>query len=182
MYKPLNRILRNGAPQEPACPGSERPLARRVGASIAAALAASACTTTAPTRLDQPQTVESAVQQPFEDLNLVRMEVPAVLRQAAHAPYAAPEPADCPGLAVAIGELDALLGPDLDRPPAEDEDEAEALISGLIRGAVGLPFGGVIRRVTGAAARDRDLRRAILAGVARRSFLKGLASSHGCPA
>ena len=54
--------------------------------------------------------------------------------------------------------------------------------AGAIRDAVGLPFRGVVRRLSGAEARDRELRAYVLAGIVRRAFLKGVAQAHDCPA
>src|SRR5690349_20682731 len=61
---------------------------------------------------------ESAVVQaaatPFTDLNLVRAEIPEVLKAAQKDPYGSPADQSCPGLAAAVQALDATLGADLD--------------------------------------------------------------------
>jgi hypothetical protein len=100
------------------------------------------------------------------------------------APYATPEPATCAALAPRIAELDLALGHDLDDPSAMTslDSMAGALVSGAIRDAVGLPFRGVVRRLSGAEARERELRAYVLAGIVRRAFLKGVAQAHDCPA
>jgi hypothetical protein len=49
-----------------------------------------------------------------------------------------------------------------------------SLLGGLI------PFRGVIRQLTGANAEREKMERAIYAGLARRSFLKGYAQGIGC--
>ena len=148
-------------------------------AVLAAAL--SACATGEPARLEKTNGVGQAVQQPFRDLNLVRDDVPEVLRLAVQAPYALADPVRCEDLIRDIATLDQVLGPDVDQPRTTVDGSGEALASSLVRGVVGLPFGGVVRNLTGAAARERDFRRAIVAGLARRSYLKGVARTLRCP-
>lgn len=43
-----------------------------------------------------------------------------------------------------------------------------------------VPYGGVVRAITGAGKRDQALVNAALAGWERRGYLKGLAHSRGC--
>ena len=45
-----------------------------------------------------------------------------------------------------------------------------------------IPFRGVIREVTGAAAAQREWDAAVDAGIARRGFLRGVARMRGCRA
>lgn len=58
--------------------------------------------------------------------------------------------------------------------------DATQILTGAVSGALSLPYRGIIRRVTGADRRERLLRRAILAGMVRRGFLKGAAHAAGC--
>ena len=44
-----------------------------------------------------------------------------------------------------------------------------------------VPYGGVVRFVTGANKKDKALRQAVLAGYARRGFLRGVELSLKCP-
>lgn len=124
----------------------------------------------------QAERAGAAIEQPFRDLSLLQEVAPEALIRAAAAPY---KPAsDCAALRAEIVELDKVLGPDVDEPqPAA----GSTLVADLIGGAIGLPFRGVVRQVTGAAARDRALRAGVLAGMARRGFLKGAASRMACP-
>lgn len=121
-----------------------------------------------------------AVSQPFRDLALLRSQTPPVLVQAAAAPYAAPAPANCAGLTAEITALNDALGPDLDTLPAKGpgfaEDTAIAALGGLFK----LPFRGVIRKVSGAERMEREKARAVLSGMVRRGYLKGLAGAAGC--
>ena len=121
----------------------------------------------------------SAVSQPFHDLGLVNPPVPAPLARALAAPYA-PVAQDCPAIRAEIAELDLALGEDVDRPVAGGPS-ATSLLAGALGGVIGLPYRGLVREITGAARRDRTAARALLAGVARRGFLKGLALAWACP-
>lgn len=142
---------------------------------------ASASPPAAPTMRSQ---MDDAVTQPLRDLSLMHDDPAAVLMAARAAPYATPQPATCAALAPRIAELDLALGHDLDDPSSLNslDSMAGALVSGAIRDAVGLPFRGVLRRLSGAEARDRELRAYVLAGIVRRAFLKGVAQANNCPA
>ena len=113
----------------------------------------------------------------------MREAPPEILTRAVVDPYALPNGLDCGANLAEIAELDQVLGPDLRLPGQDDEDELidpSGLVSGVISGAIGLPYSSIIRRVTGAAQRDRVLRGAIMAGIVRRSFLRGIVHSQGC--
>ena len=106
---------------------------------------------------------------------------PPELKTVVLAPYAPPVPADCAGLAAAITALDDLLGPDVDAPPAAAQSldsKAGQAMGSAVRGAI--PYRWVVRWMTGAGKADRELRQAILAGTARRGFLKGLRQAGRC--
>ena len=119
-----------------------------------------------------------AISQPARDLSLMRDALPAVLTRAADAPYAPPKDGGCPELAREIADLDGVLGPDVDATVSGSKTDAGKALASAVPG---IPFRGVVREMTGAAARDREQQRIILAGVARRGFLKGLAHSLACP-
>jgi hypothetical protein len=137
--------------------------------SLAAFLLLSACATSgSPT--DKPDAVTGAVQQPFKDLNLVREQTPQVLEAAAKAPYVEIQPLDCDAVRAELAALDKELGPDFDAAENKNDD----ILAGALRSAMGLPFRGVVRKITGAQKRDEKREHAILAGIARRGFLKGV--------
>ncbi|HEX5379925.1 MAG TPA: hypothetical protein VFW47_15215 [Phenylobacterium sp.] len=113
-------------------------------------------------------------------LGLMGGQTPDALRLIAKAPYAPPEPRDCTSLAASIGALDGLLGPDLDTPRPDERDAAvNRVIVGAFRGLI--PHRWVFRMLTSASRKDRELRDALFAGVARRGYLRGLAEAGGCP-
>lgn len=116
---------------------------------------------------------------PVTDLNLRKGEIPPLLTAAVEQPYTLQGLVTCQQLAAAIGELDAVLGDDLDTPK---EGERRTTPGRLAQSVVGsfIPFRGVIREVSGANSKQRELQAAILAGVARRSFLKGTGQARAC--
>jgi hypothetical protein len=132
--------------------------------------------------------VANAATTPLSDLNVVRADIPEVLRAAAAAPYAMPADASCTGLATAIRALDEVLGPDLDVPagngsPGLLERGEDAATGALQRTAEGvIPFRGWVRKLTGAERYARQVTAAITAGGVRRGFLRGLAVAKACVA
>lgn len=110
----------------------------------------------------------------------MRKATPPVLANAAVAPYAAATPTNCAALVAEIAALNEALGPDLDvapeKRPGFAEDTAIAALGSLFK----LPFRGVIRKVSGAERLDRETALAVLSGMVRRGYLKGLASADGC--
>lgn len=111
-----------------------------------------------------------------EGLGLWGPGIPQVLREARANPYALPDNASCETLAHDVATLDSVLGPDL--------DNAQARAAGLdvmagVRAV--LPYGEVVRFVTGAGRREQALIDAAMAGWERRGFLKGTERVMGCP-
>lgn len=132
--------------------------------------------------------VATAATTPLTDLNVVRADIPDVLKAAAAAPYAMPADASCAGLAASIQALDEVLGPDLDAPPAKGntgllERGEDAATNALQRTAEGvMPFRGWVRKLTGAERYARQVSAAITAGGVRRGFLRGVATAKSCVA
>ena len=116
---------------------------------------------------------------PLDDLNLRKQDVPPLLVAAQQRPYDLTGLSRCPQIAVAVGELDAVLGDDIDLPPTDSNGMSAGRVA---REAVRvfIPFSGLIREVSGANNRDRQLQSAVYAGTARRSFLKGVGQARGC--
>ena len=132
--------------------------------------------------------VTNAATTPLSDLNVVRADIPDVLKAAAAAPYAMPADASCTGLAAAVQALDEVLGPDLDVPAAKGstgllERGEDAATNALQRTAEGvMPFRGWVRKLSGAERYARQVSAAITAGGVRRGFLRGLAVAKACTA
>ena len=162
---------------------------------LLAAPSPAACTTTPSNNGTDLQTkttnqITSAAQVPFNDLNLVRAEIPPVLVLAQKAPYAVPADRSCPALGAEVRSLDAALGADLDAPSTEANpslidrgtnaasDAAGNALKGAAEGVI--PFRGWVRKLSGAERYSKEVAAAIAAGTIRRAFLKGLGQAAGC--
>ncbi|HEY2179000.1 MAG TPA: hypothetical protein VGH15_10490 [Caulobacteraceae bacterium] len=120
-----------------------------------------------------------AAETPLRNANLVRQNIPPVLVAATNDPYALPRPLSCQTLGANITALNGALGDDLD---AGTKSGHAALAPEAVKVAANalIPWQGVVRFVSGAEARDRKVRRAIIAGATRRAYLKGLGEAKGC--
>lgn len=127
-----------------------------------------------------PAPIKTMDQSPLSDLNIGGGEIPDVLQRAVTDTYLQPTPLSCETLGAEVLALDIALGPDLDTLKAADrpDDFAKNALVNAVRGLV--PYGGVLRVVTGARARDRRIDEAIAAGSVRRGYLKGLGETFGC--
>ena len=125
--------------------------------------------------------VGGAAATPLRNANLVRQNIPSVLEAAVADPYALPQPLTCGTLANGVVELNGALGDDLD---AKTKNNSAKLGPEAVKVAANtlIPWQGVLRFVSGADARDRRVRRAIIAGSVRRAYLKGLGEARGCGA
>ena len=128
---------------------------------------------------DRDPGVEDVAMTPLTDLNLAKDPIPDLLLAANAAPYASDGLDGCDELGGAIAELDAVLGPDLD---VADENRDAISVGRIAKSAVGsfIPFRSILREVTGAADHERDFEAAIVAGIMRRAYLKGVGEAKGC--
>lgn len=126
----------------------------------------------------------SAVVAPLRDINVVRSQIPDLLKKAVADPYAPPK-TGCEPLKAEIDDLDAVLGDDYD-DLKDDRKTGEGSLSKPVLGAVAnavtdvIPMRGWVRRLTGAERHDQMVREAIKAGFVRRGYLKGLYSAGTC--
>jgi hypothetical protein len=128
------------------------------------------------------QKAEGVVRQPIKDIGLMRENPPEVLKDAQKAPYTLAGLKSCADLRRAVGELDVVLGPDVDAvddqgdalPTRLAEAGAKSIVNALI------PFRGLVREASGAAEADRKFRMMVAAGMARRGYLKGVAEQRKC--
>lgn len=141
-----------------------------------------ACATRAYDRTRTQRPFSGAVEEPLRDLSLLRDAPPPILTAAAEAPFSLAPDATCEAVLQDIAALDAILGPDVDttQDPEGGAINGTELLTGAIGGVWSLPYRSIIRRVTGARQRESALRRAILAGMVRRGFLKGVAARAEC--
>lgn len=116
---------------------------------------------------------------PATDLNIKKTEIPLLLVDAEQRPYALRGLSTCQQIGGAINELDEVLGDDVDLPQNGDRRMKPGRVAQSVVGSF-IPFRGIIRELSGANEHDRQLQAAVIAGVARRSFLKGIGQSKGC--
>ena len=116
---------------------------------------------------------------PVSDLNLKKQAIPQLLLDAQEDPYTLTGMTSCAKMASAVTTLDQMLGDDLDIDALNKNKMQAGRVAQSVVGAF-IPFQGVIREVSGANAQDRKLRAAVLAGSARRAFLKGTGMARGC--
>ncbi|WP_298671948.1 hypothetical protein [uncultured Sphingomonas sp.] len=119
---------------------------------------------------------------PAHDVGIANKKVPPVLQRAAAAPYAMQGTASCAQLSHGIAALDAALGPDFGEaaPVSGTKAGQIAKVAGETVVDTIIPFRGLVREVSGAAAAQRRMQAATYAGLARRGFLRGLARGKGC--
>ena len=125
------------------------------------------------------------VKQPLNDLNILQNDVAPVLQRTKAAPYAHAAGDNCQALDAEIQALDAALGPDFDLPGGKGASLSKKLTDAtfnLAHSTVSsvIPYRGVVREVTGAEKRARNLNEALLAGTVRRAYLKGYGEMLGC--
>ena len=155
-----------------------------LSAASALAMAASPALAAEPSGTEQSVTqkdvtAKDVVETPATDLNIKKTEIPALLDAAEERPYGLRGLNTCAQLSRAIGELDDVLGDDVDLPQTPEKRVKPGRVAQSVVGSF-IPFRGIIREISGANEHDRAMRAAILAGVARRAFLKGIGQGKGC--
>lgn len=116
---------------------------------------------------------------PVSDLNLRKDDIPPLLLAAQEKPYDLAGLRRCNQIVRAVGALDALLGTDIDVPQEAARGTTTGRVAQSVVGSF-IPFRGVIREISGASGQERRFQAAIYAGIARRSFLKGVGLQRGC--
>jgi hypothetical protein len=118
---------------------------------------------------------------PLQDVNLKTKRIPEVLELARGGPYDMTGTSNCSAIKRNIDALTGVLGTDFDTPEDRRPNrgrQAANVGKSVVQSFI--PFRGVIREVTGAAAAQREWDAAVDAGIARRGFLRGVARVRGC--
>ncbi len=153
--------------------------------SFACSLLALACGTPLHAQQGAPEesTIKgtaNSVAEPFDG-----KEVPAKLLAVQGDPYSLAGLGKCAAIVREIGELNEVLGPDVneqvDKNRAQKREETAGRVAGSVAGSI-IPFRGLIGEVTGANAERRRYALAVYAGTVRRGFLKGVGLERGCKA
>ena len=149
-------------------------------------LALASCVTgrTADTR----RGITDAAYTPLRDVNMIRPEVPLLLRNLQY-PYSTASLTSCAAVTEEIHQFDAVLGPESYQPGPNrniwdrsgDFVEQQTIEAAQNTAQDIIPFRSWVRRLTGATAADREALRAFSNGQQRRTFLRGYGASLGCP-
>ncbi|GGB57691.1 hypothetical protein [Blastomonas aquatica] len=152
-------------------------------AFVAGALPASAQNPGANGPRSTERVAEGVVSQPVQDVGIDKKDIPENLIAIQDKPYSLAGLKTCAQIRSAIGDMDAVLGEDLDAPYEATRDDKRKDTAGKVGGLIVnsiIPFRQVIREISGAAAQERRYNSAVYAGVVRRSFLKGIGHQRGC--
>lgn len=155
---------------------------------IAAVLAVGIASCSSGRTADTRRGMTDAAYIPLRDVNLIRPEIPLLLRNLQY-PYSTATLADCAAVTREIGQLDAVLGPESYQPgPNRNiwdrsgdfvEEQAISAAQGTAQDLI--PFRSWVRRISGASRAEREALRAVANGQQRRTFLRGYGASLGCP-
>ncbi|OWV34099.1 hypothetical protein B5C34_11935 [Pacificimonas flava] len=123
--------------------------------------------------------------QPLSDVGAVRPNIAPELERILDDPYRLPvSERNCEDLSFHITQLNRTLGPDFDVSLEDDKNEDRARrgisIAGKMAAGLLIPFRSIVREVSGASSAEREYKAALVAGIARRSYLKGMAVEKGC--
>ncbi|WP_338466024.1 hypothetical protein RXV95_10620 [Novosphingobium sp. ZN18A2] len=128
-------------------------------------------------------TARDVVLKPFTDFNLEKDPVPDILQTAVAKPYDLTGLRECSAMSNEVRDLDTVLGDDIDAVQEKSRGEKRGnAIGGAAQSVVGslIPFGGLIREISGANENRRRWNVALYAGSVRRAFLKGIGQQRGC--
>lgn len=155
-------------------------------AVLAVTASVAACGTTGRSA-DTRRGVTDAAYTPLRDVNMIRPEIPLLLRNLQY-PYSTAELTDCSAIMTQIHNLDAVLGPESyqagpnrniwDRGGDFVEEQTIAAAQNTAQDLI--PFRSWVRRLSGASEADREALRAVANGQQRRTFLRGYGASMGC--
>jgi hypothetical protein len=109
-------------------------------------------------------------------------EIPQLLKEIQTDPYKPPAAPACQTVPAEINEITKVIGRDFDSPTIHQsrEEDYKERGAGVARSLI--PYGGAFRAVSGADKKDKALREAVAAGVARRGFLRGVSLNMNCNA
>lgn len=134
------------------------------------------------------RSVPGALKAPLDDLNLTKSKMPPVLANLPYL-YRVDGPVYCDKLMEEINALNAVLGPDedirkikLSTAERAAESASNSAQNALEDAATGwIPYRSLVRRISGATKREREIRKAYEKGRIRRAFLKGVGGAFKCP-
>lgn len=128
------------------------------------------------------KSAENIATKPLKDANVIHDEIPPKLLAVMAQPYSLAGLKTCADFGREIGELTAVLGPDVDSVQAKKGSTTSEVVLAGIEDVAGsfIPGTRIIRKVSGAEAEEKKAKAAVYAGSLRRAYLKGTARAKGC--
>lgn len=144
------------------------------GLCFAAAVTLSACSTTQ-VKKNVADTPGAVVTAPTKALNINKREIPDYLETLGN-PYEFSSSATCEQINSEIEKLTEFAGPDWD---SDDHYTKSGRTASELANAA-LPYGGIVRFISGASEHQKKLSAALGYASVRRAVLKTQAESKGC--
>ena len=143
-------------------------------AAAVSIMALSACTTSQAVKNTKsaPSDIANA---PVKALNLKKKDIPEFLVDA-DTPYLSAGSSSCADINTELGQLTEFLGPDWD---SADHYSKVGGTGGNLFDAI-LPYGGLVRFMSGASKHEKKLLQAADYASVRRAYLKTTAANKGC--
>lgn len=135
----------------------------------------SACTTTQ-AKKNVLATPEAVVEAPVKALNIQKKNIPDFLKKTGN-PYEGTSEMSCETLKDEVTRLTEFAGPDWD---SEDHFTKRGRTTSEFVDAI-LPYGGIVRFISGASEHNKKVVAAISYAVVRRAHLKTLRTTKDCP-
>ena len=132
-----------------------------------------------PVGIASGQSAGHIVTQPARDVGLEKTKIPPLLAKVSENPYTTDGTGSCAQIASSIAALSNIIGPDFTGSPTRNKKNMAKIGGSAVVNSL-IPFRGIVRAVSGAAAAQQRLNAAIDAGVARRGFLRGLQVARRC--
>ncbi|MDC0880060.1 hypothetical protein OAP69_01610 [Hellea sp.] len=131
-------------------------------------------------RIGDKDSFGEVILSPLGDINLRKQRIPEILLSL-DSPYDVVRNRSCRALRNDISKWNKVLGPDLDAKKNDDSKTRETSLD-VAEAGVGtlIPFRGLVRAATGATKHENMIRREYRKGVARRAYLRGIASVRRC--
>lgn len=142
--------------------------------AFVAAFSLSACTTTQ-AKKNVMDTPEAVVEAPVKALNLQKKDIPEFLETLGN-PYDGTTEMSCAALTADIEQLTEFAGPDWD---SDDHFTKTGRTTSEFVDAI-LPYGGLVRFISGASEHDKKLVATTDYAIVRRAHLKTLRTEKGC--
>ncbi len=142
--------------------------------TAALAFGFTACTTTEVRKVAM-DTPDAVIDAPVKALNLKKKDIPGFLQDVEN-PYKTVKGLSCGQLRSEINDITDFAGPDWD---SDEHYTKQGRSASELVDAV-MPYGGIMRFISGASAHEKDLARALNYAIVRRAYLKAHGQQRRC--